>query len=446
MSLTAMMPRHPMGPLRRAKCWLLTLYLGTAPVQWLPGVDYEWVARGKVLLFVVAVGLVFAGTPLARLRLPGGLAGPLGFAALAALAVPGLAQSSLVLSAGYVADVISGAGMLWCFYNVARLDPIASKAIVFRSAMMVAAFGVLALVLALAGLGWQSPCAPASFRFTAFGCSYTGWSSGLALYLPVLAVFAFRRDVGVLRRWLYVALAGGVLAAQAGVGGRAGLLASVVVIAVFVYYFMPRRWKVLGSAVALLVAAAVTVPTTLSEQLRLNKIPEEPTSLMDWNFVSSGRIGGALTAAAYIAERPFAGYGIGAVRVEFRGGRYQIHNLWLKWAAYCGVLAPLLFLALAIVLLVRARSLLYREGRNRSVAAAAGLVVVVGLVLSMLEPGTPFGEFQNFALWWAAAGLIVGMAVEHPEIGGRWRRWLLGEKSSGRVPDRTAGAPISCAA
>ena len=98
-----------MGPLPRAKSWLLALYLGTAPVQWLPGVDYEWVARGKVLLFIVAVGLVFATTPPTRLRVPGGLGGPLGFLALAALAVPGLAQSSLVLSAGYVGDVVSGA-------------------------------------------------------------------------------------------------------------------------------------------------------------------------------------------------------------------------------------------------------------------------------------------------------------------------------------------------
>lgn len=441
-----MTPKHPAGPLPRAKSWLLTLYLGTAPVQWLPGVDYGWVARGKILLFVAAVGLVLVGTPSTRLRLPGGLAGPLGFVALTALAVPGLAQSSLALSAGYVGDVIAGAAMLWCFYNVARLDPVAARFIVDRSAMILAAFGVTALVLALAGRGWQSSCSPTTFRDTAFGCSRTGWSGGLALYLPILLVFSFRRDIGVLRRWSYLALAGGVVAAQAGVGGRAGLVASIVVIAVFVYYFMPRRWKVLGSAVALLAAAAVTIPTTLYEQLRLDEIPENPTSLMDWDYVSSGRVGGALNAAAYIAERPLAGHGIGAVRAEFRGGRPEIHNLWLKWAAYCGVLAPLLFLALVALLLAQTRGLAHVVDRHRSVAVSAGLVIVAGLVLSMLEPGTPFGEFQNNALWWAAAGLIVGMASERPELRGRWRRALLGESSLGHVPDRTSGVATTCAA
>ena len=312
--------------------------------------------------------------------------------------------------------------------------------------MILAAFGVLALVLAFAGLGLQSSCSTASFRATAFGCSRTAWSGGLALYLPVLLVFAFRRDIGVLRRWLYLALAAGGLAAQAGVGGRAGLVASFVVIAVFLYYFMPRRWKVLGSAVALLAATAVTIPTALSEQLRLDEIPENPTSLMDWNYVSSGRIGGAFQAAAFIAERPLAGHGIGAVRAEFRGGRPEIHNLWLKWAAYCGVLAPLLFLGLVIVLLAQARRLARVVDGHRSVAVASGLVIVAGLVLSMLEPGTPFGEFQNNALWWAAAGLIVGMASERPELGGRWRRWLFGESQPERGPKQAAGAQATCAA
>ena len=415
-------------------------------MHWLPGVDYEWMARGKILLFVVAVGSVFVGTSPRRLLLPGGLAGPLGFAALAALAVPGLAQSSLDLTAGYLNDVVSGAAMLWCFYNVARLDSIAARVIVERSAMILAALGILALLAAQATVGWQSSCAVASFSDTGFGCSRTGWSGGLALYLPVLVVFAFRRDIGVVRRWLFLALAVGVLAGQAGAGGRAGVVASFIVIAAFVYYFMPRRWKVLGSVAALVAAAAVTVPTTLSEQLRLDLIPEEPTSLMDWNYVSSGRVGGAFQAAGYIAERPFAGHGIQAVRAEYRGGRPEIHNLWLKWAAYCGVLAPLLFLGLVIVLLVQARRVAYMGDRHRSVAVAAGLVVVAGLVLSMLEPGTPFGEFHNNSLWWAAAGLIVGMAAEQPGLGSGWRRWLVGEDSPERAPDRPAGASATCAA
>ena len=367
-----------MAPFARAKSWLLALYLGTAPVQWLPGVDDAWVSRGKVVLFAVAVGAVLFGTPWARLRLPGGLAGPLGFAALIAFAVPGLAQSSLMLSAGYVEDVVSGAVMLWCFYNVARLDDVAGKDILDRSAMILAAFAAVALVLGLAGLGWQSSCAIAPFRDTAFGCSRTGWSGGLALYLPVLVVFAFRRDIGVLRRWLYLALAAAVVAGQAGSGGRAGVAASFVVVAVFVYYFMPRRWKVLGAAATLLAAAAVTIPGALSEQLRLDEIPKNPTSLMDWDYVSSGRIAGALEAAGLIAERPLAGHGIEAVTVEFRGGRYEVHNLWLKWAAYCGVFAPLLFLALVIVLLVLARRLAYETSAQSLGRGCRGLGACLG--------------------------------------------------------------------
>ena len=420
-----------MGPVSRTKSWLLALYLGTAPVQWLPGVDYEWVAPAKIVLFVLAVGAVFLGTLPSRLQLPRGLAGPLGFAALAMLSIPGLAQSNLGPSVGYLADVVYGATMLWCFYNVARLDDAAAKKTFERSAVIVAAFAVAALGLTVAGSGWQSPCAVASFHDTAFGCSRTGWSGGLALYLPILMVFVFRRDIGVPRRWLYLALAAGLVAGQVGVGGRGGLVASAVVIASFVCFFMPRRWKVLGLSVVLLAAAIVSVPGTLSEQFRLDEIPDDPSSLIDWDDVSSGRIGGTLEAAGYIADRPLAGHGIEAVMVAFGERKVEVHNLWLKWSV-CGVLAPLLFLALVVLVLVRARRLITLPVRNRSVAVGAGLVIVAGLVLSMLEPGTPFGEFQNNALWWAAASVILGMAVKQPELGsGRWR-WLVGAPQAGQ--------------
>ena len=142
-----------MGPVSRTKSWLLALYLGTAPVQWLPGVDYEWVAPAKIVLFVLAVGAVFLGTLPSRLQLPRGLAGPLGFAALAMLSIPGLAQSSLALSVGYLADIVYGATMLWCFYNVARLDDAAAKRTLARSAVIIAAFAVVGFGLGVAVVG-----------------------------------------------------------------------------------------------------------------------------------------------------------------------------------------------------------------------------------------------------------------------------------------------------
>lgn len=372
-------------------------------------------SRGKVVLFVAAVGSVLLCTSPGRLRVPAGLAGPLGFAGIAALCIPGFVQSTEVQAVGYLADLVYGATMLWCFYSVACRDAIQPVEVLERSAVLIGVFALIPLVAAAAGLAWQAPCAPSPLEVTGLGCSRTSWSEGIGLYLPILLVFLFRRDVGVLRRWLYAGLGLGIVAAQVGVGGRAGLVASFAVGAAMAFYFVPRRWKFLATTAMLLLVAAVEVPKALQEHLRLDRIPAGPVSFADLDWFSAGRLGGAVEAIGHIAERPLTGHGIEAVDVGYSGGRYVIHNLWLKWAAYFGVGAPILLLALALTLLRRARHLARSAMFRRSVAAAAGLILVSGLVVSLLAPNAPVGAFQNSAVWWAAAGLIAGMAARQLE-------------------------------
>ena len=423
-----------MGLLSRAQSWLLTLYLGTAPVRWLPGLDHELVTRGKVILFALAVGTVFLATSPRRLRFPAGLVGPLGFGAIATLSIPGLLRSEEAGALAYLADLAYGAAMLWCFHNVARVTAVDAMEVLERSAAVAAAFASVAFLAAVAGIGWQAPCASAPFTLTGFGCGRTGWSQGIALYFPVLLVFLFRRDVGVLRRLLYAALGTGIIAAQLAVGGRAGLVASSVVISTMAFFFMPRRWKIMAATALCLLIAAFSLPNPWSEHLRLNRIPDDSVSLADVDRFSAGRVNGALEAIGYIAEKPFSGHGIGAVAVKYRGDPVEIHNLWLKWAAYLGIGAPALFLVISICLLDRARRLLRSTVPRRSVVAATGLTVVSGLVVSMLASGTPLGAFQDSAIWWAAAGLIVASAATGPgaEIHRRTIAWrsLVGRQPS----------------
>ena len=404
-----------MSPLSRIQSWLLILYLGTAPVRWLPGVDFDLITRGKVILFVVAVGSVFVGTYPGRLRFPAGLAGPLGFAAIATLSIPGLIQSQETEALAYLADLASGATMLWCFYNVVRVAGIDETVVLERSAVLVGGFAWVAFLAAAAGSSdWQAPCAVAPLAATGFGCGRTGWSQGIAPYLAILMVFLFRRDAGFLRRIGFAALGMGIVASQLGVGGRAGFLASVVVASTMAFFFMPRRWKTLAATAVLLLVAAATVPQAVSEHLRFHRIADS-VSFADVDRFSGGRVSGALEAVGYVAAKPVTGHGFGGVHVEFRGDRLEIHNLWLKWAAYAGIGAPAVFLALSISLLYVARRLVRSRESKRSVAAAAGLVLVSGLVISMLASGTPLGAFQDSAIWWAAAGIISAMAANLPK-------------------------------
>ena len=112
-----------------------------------------------------------------------------------------------------------------------------------------------------------------------------------------------------------------------------------------------------------------------------------------------------------ILERPFQGHGIEAVWVETPGVVVEIHNIWLKFACEFGVFMPLFLLAM-VALLLRRGARIYAEcapgSATRPLVGSSILAVVVGLLISMLEPTLPIGAFDLAAMWWAAVGVLLG--------------------------------------
>ena len=128
--------------------------------------------------------------------------------------------------------------------------------------------------------------------------------------------------------------------------------------------------------------------------------------------IGTGRIAGYRVAVSAVTERPLVGHGIGQVTVEGAHNQsVEIHSLWLKWAAYCGVLAPALF-AIMVTALVRKGLWLAldRSGYLASTTAAVLLVVVTsGLLASLFEANALIASFQYTAVWWAATGILLGI-------------------------------------
>lgn len=405
-------------PVPHATHWLLSLYLGVAPIYWLPDIELLWWRGAKIGLFGLAIGSVLlVALTKNRLRLPGGLAGPLGFAALVTASLPGLVQTPvLVRTAMFLMDVAYGAVFLWCFYNVARYDQGAAQRVLMRGVLLMAGFVALALAYTALGLsGWQAPCGNADFATTGLACNRVEWSNALALYLCIALAFAVRQDLTWDNRCCHLGIALILLVAQVLSGGRGGLVASVMALGVFAMLLFAWRTKLLG-VVVLLGATALIGTVELSEdwqrRLRIDALPERPQDIGDWDYYSAGRVGQVLTAVEAIRERPLTGYGIGVVKAEFRGEDFEIHNLWLKWATNSGLLAPLLFGALIVVVLRRAWGLVRSPPvAYKPTAAACGLIVVAGLGTSLFEGEALIGEFQNTALWWAALGIVLGMAT-----------------------------------
>ncbi len=411
---------------------MVAAYLGLAPVYWLPFVDPVLVRAGKGILLVLALMVWFMGRPASGLVLPRGLLGPAGFVGLAVLAVPGMYQAGeLSLAVEFLVDVALSALFVWLLFSMQIKGHDTFRVFVTGMAIL-SAFALFPVASALFRVPmFQSPFDQAPFRSTGFGAGRTGWANALSLYVPIaLAVVLLHKR----RAPKALALLVAIVMAQVVSGGRAGLLLSLFSIALFVALCGSRRMRavvvtlvVIATLIILLSGALRGIAVVAAaDQLRLGDARGRVTfQLLD--ALTSYRLRGYVAAVELIAERPLAGYGFDSVRIPVPTLDHdvEIHNLWLKFAVYCGVLFPLylLFMVLSVMRAAIRTARDTKDRKRRIVVTAYSLVLLSGVGITMVEPEALVGAFQNSALWWGVAGSVLAARVRssalHPETDSR---------------------------
>ena len=224
--------------------WLLSIYLGLAPVYWLPipvigGEDNRFpLLIVKTLLIAAGVAISIAGDWMnARFRFPGILLGPLGFFLIFALSLPGVVQAESVgESVRFALDIVFAALFLWCFFNLTRRGP--AVFIVFKRAFAIlVALSVAAAIVVLADADDLYPHRWDNAFVSGFGDKGSGWAIGLALLMPVALMFITTWEGARERVWIFLrgAAVYAIIASQFISGGRAGLLASFFVMGAFLF-------------------------------------------------------------------------------------------------------------------------------------------------------------------------------------------------------------------
>jgi len=414
-------------PAERLAAWLLSLYLALTPVYWLPGVSQSLLRSFEWLTIVLALSLVFGRELAARSRpFPYGLLGPIGFGVFVVLWIPGLSRAATASHAvNFMFDVMSYCALLWCFYCIARHGTIVW--VIFARAFAVfAVLAGLALINELLDL-WQGSAHWVSPLYGGFALRSSAWSVGLALFLPLAALPlpspSSRRSV----LWRYFRFGGAVAIAgnQLLSSGRAGLAASLVVVLVLGLSHSGRRFAAGIAAVVLAVGALVCLNQSCAESLRIRHLLEIPGSVVEADSddavvsvcrvdqASTNRLTGWVRGVDELADSPLLGHGLRQVLLENQDSvRIEIHNLWLKWSAYTGLLAPLWFALMCASMLLLARRASRDDSRpasERRGAAILALIVLAGLVMSLFLPSVPLGKNVG-AIWWAAAGTIAGIS------------------------------------
>ncbi len=400
--------------------WLLSIFLALGPVSWLPGLPRSVFRPLQYAVIVVALGIVFSTELLAGRRpFPRGLLGPWGFGILAVLWIPGVAQAiSPNEAARFILDLGSYCLLLWCFYCVARESDIVWS--VFRRAfVIIVILGMLTLVNQHPSAGfWMPGDRWRESEFSGFGLTSTGWSVGLALFMPMSALWciATPRRATLWKGFALVA-ALSVIGAQLLASGLVGLVASLLVVAALALQRFSRRHGILIVLAVVVAAILPCLSQACIENIQLDVLGETDEPLVvvcNVDQSSTKRLAANVAAIGEIAQQPILGQGLRQVLFDSSDSRQlEVHNLWLRWALYGGILAPLWLLAMLGSLMYAAMRLLRSsvlEDDERNGAVLLILVLAAGLLMTLTEPQVPFGKNVSL-IWWAAAGSLAGIAA-----------------------------------
>jgi O-antigen ligase len=384
---------------------LLIAYAVLAPVYWLPGVSFEIMAAVKFALFgaTVLMAVMIAGSP--RVRIP---VGPLGLGLIPIVsisAILGLVQTDLASIGRFYVDFGSVALALFCGMVAGQvISPLAPH--LRRYVIATAVIAVAAIFLApteadrlLSRYGEE---------IVGFTTGRTAWSNGLALPATLAAAMALSTGQTLKQRMPYILAFLAIFAAQVVVGGRAGILASIVAIAICAgplkLFGSMRGQMVLILGAALVGALVYANLDFIMSEFRLNTTRIQGRSALD--NLTSGRITTYEIAWRYIQSKPLSGYGFGDWSVSGLWGRNFVHNGWLKYLYQGGVFYFLTLLFLKAALFMKALRADRLPGPDRFVVFTP--VLIAGLFITLFEPNMLIGVFQKSAFWWFAAGMAMG--------------------------------------
>ena len=399
--------------------FLITLYLGTSPVYWVPFIDVSIFSKLKFILIASSVVFIWMyAASIGRIKLPKGMAGIIGFAVLFISSVFALMQAQDGLFVKRMMDMVLGFTMLWSFYllSISGGD---IKSIFKYAALMISIFCWIIVFSKVFGQpAWRAPAIFNSdlLSTAGFGSLRTGWSNGVALFVPILLLLMAQSKENIKSVIISIIGVVGIIGSQVVVAGRAGLLTSLT--SIFIYSLFRVKKIYLVVLVAVIVMLAITFSDFLLVQFRFDRLEEGAVSEDALDSFSAGRIGSYLEALEMAAENPVFGYGFGNAIIHDR----EIHNFWLRMLVEGGFLYPLVFFMVLMSIILKLKSQIVELVHLRKSGVTSNnlisylnisfcifLIILGGVIESFFEPNIFLGSFQNNAIWWAAAGVAVAL-------------------------------------
>lgn len=399
-----------LGPL------VLIAYLGTAPVYWFPGVPVSVSFSLKYFMFSISVFLVFLLKPSGSTRNPSGVFGVYGFCILVLSMIFALMQSSVESVIKYVLDVLTCFIMLRVYQIVAQQGYNVYR-IFFHSTVLLSLFCIVVIFSGiLPGLRWPFPFLDGGLTVAdvGFGGARTGWSLGIALYLPFGLMAATlmweKRPVKSVLLALFFLLA--IVGSQLTVGGRVGMTGSATIVILWILFRDNRNYLIILLVVSLIFLYLFIGSEFWADKFRMGK-SYTAGGVVDFDEFSSGRMVQYDYAVYLIKNNPIFGYGFDYYGTERELYASGIHNVWLKLLVQGGVFSVgiLAFCVYSVLYSFRLGRRIHFSPIDKLFYQSACSTLLAGVVMAMFEPSVIVGTFQTSAIWWASLGVVSGLST-----------------------------------
>ncbi len=362
--------------------YILTVYLVSSVINWLPGID-AFLIRGIKYFLFITIFLYELGR--SKLKFPSFFLSPFGLVLIIFSMLFGLLLSFRLNA---LIDIIIPFLMLWIFNHEKEFY----YKVILRTVMLITFICVLSIGSHFTGIydvrpsGWDF-----SFGQAGFGGYSTGYSNSLFLFVPFLLFWHGRNNKPLISIETIAIVI--IIIAQYLTGGRGGFLASGIV------FFLSFRIHFIYKIILIGSLAFVAQSESFLTQMRISTLSRDR---IDVNRISTGRV--ELTTYYYekFKERPLFGYGFGPK--DDINKNVDVHLMWLRNAVDGGII----YMALLVILFVEIlRSFLKNKSLEDDERKLFKTLFFASFIITFLEPNYLIGSVQGELVYWLVISLLL---------------------------------------
>lgn len=364
--------------------YILTLYIVLSIVNWLPILDNNIVRILKYIIFIYIFLYEFYQF---GIKEPSSFLSRKGLLLIVISMLPGIALSFDYTS---MVDILIPFLMLWVFNYKKQFY----FKVLYNASIVVGIICIFSIIANYTGLFDIAPNGPwtASFSASGFGGYRTGYSNSLFLFIPFLVFWHRVKKKSIISYETLIILL--ILIAQYISGGRAGILASLVVIIIWLRISIPAK------AIIFVMVFVAFQSESVQEQLRVVDYDSDDETI---NKLSSGRIFLNTYYFTKFQESPLFGYGFGKKPSTIIMGT-EAHIVWLRNVIDGGIF----YLTLLFYVFIE----IYRNAKNNNTLTIEEKklfysIFLTTLIITFLEPNYLIGSVQGEVVYWLIISLIL---------------------------------------